>query len=482
MSMYPYLLLPLLLLCTDSLVAQTGAQDVVDKFAGTQVLANTWRSVDVRDAVTGERVASHQPELACIPASTQKLLTTAVAMDVLGPDHRFETKLVAGGVVDNGVVRGNLYVVGGGDPSLGSNMMDGVPGVEAVLAEWVAAVRKRGITRITGAVVGDGSYLGTDGAGRGWPWADLGNYYGAGAYGLNFNENSYTLSFAQRQQEGSTPPVLGTEPVVPGLTFTNELRSGPRGSGDQAYVFGSPFTYDYFIRGSIPVGTGRFRIRGSVPDPPLWVAQLLTTALREAGIEVVQPPTTHRVVGGLATDTGEVLATSMSPSLAELVDRTNLTSNNLFAEALLRAVHQVRGDGEQEPTEVIADWLEAEGIATDGLQLQDGSGLSPRNYFPASLMTALLANRAGEERWRKSIPLAGRTGSLRNVLKGTVAEGRVWGKSGTVDGVRAYAGYVERPDGRRLVYHIAVNNHTLRGSQLNPLIYGLMRDLCTAGL
>ncbi len=476
------LLLPLLLLWTYSLTGQTGVQDVVDKFAGTQVLAHSWRAVDVRDASTGERVASYQPELACIPASTQKLLTTAVAMDVLGPDYRFETKLIAGGAVDNGALRGNLYVVGGGDPSLGSNMMDGVPGVEAVLDRWVAAVQQRGIRRITGAVVGDGSYLGTDGAGRGWPWADLGNYYGAGAYGLNFNENSYTLSFAQRPQEGSTPPVLSTDPVVPGLTFTNELRSGPRGSGDQAYIFGSPFTYDYFIRGSIPVGTGRFRIRGSVPDPPLWVAQLLTTALRAAGIEVVQPPTTHLVVGPLAADTGELLVTSQSPPLAELVDRTNLTSNNLFAEALLREVYRVRGGGEQELTEVIVDWLEEHGITTDGLQLQDGSGLSPRNYFPPALMTALLVNRAGEARWRRSIPLAGRTGSMRNVLKGTVAEGRVWGKSGTIDGVRAYAGYVERPDGRRLVYHIAVNNHTLRGTELNPLIYGLMRDLCTAGL
>ncbi|WP_238751046.1 D-alanyl-D-alanine carboxypeptidase/D-alanyl-D-alanine endopeptidase [Neolewinella maritima] len=461
---------------------QTGMQDVVDQFAGSQVLRNALKAVDVRDATTGRRVASYQPEVACIPASTQKLITSAVAMDVLGADHRFVTRLVTGGAVEQGVLRGHLYVVGGGDPTLGSSRMEGVDDIDAVVQRWVRAVRQRGITRITGAVVGDGSYFGTDGAGRGWPWADLGNYYGAGTYGLNINENSYVLSLTQRQQEGSTPPVSSTDPVIPGLVFTNELRSGPRGSGDQAYIFGAPFTYHYFIRGSIPVGTGRFRIRGSIPDPPLLVAQLLTVALREAGVEVVQSPATHLSVGALPEGTGEQLDERRSPPLAEIVDRTNLTSNNLFAETLLREVHRTRATAGDDLTEVIVDWLEARGIATEGLQLQDGSGLSPRNYFPASLMTALLVDRAGATRWRRSIPLAGRSGSLKNVLKGTVAEGRVWGKSGTVDGVRAYAGYVDRPDGRRLVYHIAVNNHTLRGAQLNPLIYELMRALCTAGL
>ena len=476
------LLLPLLLLASQFLPAQASAQDVVDQFAGAQVLRNAVKAVDVRDVATGKRVASYQPDVACIPASTQKLITTAVALDVLGADHRFVTRLVAGGAVESGTLRGNLYVVGGGDPTLGSSFMDGVPDIAAVVQAWVNAVKQRGITRVTGAVVGDGSYFGTDGAGRGWPWADLGNYYGAGAYGLNINENSYTLSFTQRQQEGSTPPVSGTDPIVPGLTFTNELRSGPRGSGDQAYIFGAPFTYHYFIRGSIPVGTGRFRIRGSIPDPPLLVAQLLTAALKQAGIEVVQPPATHLVVGALPAGTGELLDERRSPSLAEIIDRTNLTSNNLFAEALLREVQRARGGGDGELTVVIVDWLEGHGIPTDGLQLQDGSGLSPRNYFPPALMTALLVDRAGEARYRQSIPLAGRTGSLKSVLQGTVAEGRVWGKSGTVDGVRAYAGYIDRPDGRRLAYHIAVNNHTLRGAELNPLIYGLMRNLCTAGL
>ena len=472
----------LLCCCSFSLFAQATLQDVVDRFAGTQVLSNSLRAVDVRDVETGRQLAEYQSGVATIPASTQKLLTTAVAMDVLGADYRFVTRLVASGKVTDGTLNGDLYIVGGGDPTLGSSAMEGVAGLEAVVDRWVAAVRERGIRRITGAVVGDGGQFGTDGAGRSWPWADMGNYYGAGAYGLNLHENSYTLTFTQRQQEGSTPPISGTDPYVPGLSFTNELRSGPRGSGDQAYIFGAPFSYDYFVRGSIPVGTGRFSIRGSIPDPALFAAQRLTAALREAGVEVVQAPATHRTVGSLPAGGGEQLDEQRSPPLAAMVDRTNLTSNNLYAEALLRALNRAAGERETGSTEVITNWLERRGIDTKAVRLEDGSGLSPRNYFPSAVMTAFLVNRAGERRWRESIPLAGRTGSLRNVLKGTAAEGRVWGKSGTVSGVRAYAGYVDRADGRRLAYHIAVNNHTVSGRELNRLIYGLMGELATAGL
>ncbi|MCP9234403.1 D-alanyl-D-alanine carboxypeptidase/D-alanyl-D-alanine-endopeptidase [Lewinella sp. JB7] len=471
-----------LLLVSTVLHGQPSVRDVVQDFAGTQELRNAVIAVDVRDVNTGRQLAGHNAERACIPASTQKLITTAAAMDLLGPDHRFRTWLVANGPIEGGTLRGNLVIVGGGDPTLGSSLMEGVASLDEVVQTWVDKVRAAGITRISGAVVGDGSYYTTDGAGRGWSWADLGNYYGAGTYGLNVNENAYYLSFSQRQREGATPPILDTEPKVPGLVFVNELTSGPRGSGDRAYIFGAPFNYRQYVRGTIPVGTGRFRIRGSIPDPALLAAQLLDRKLEASGVDVVQPPASDQTVGSGPYGNGKVLDERRSPPLSEIVDRTNLTSNNLYAETLLREMNKARGNTDLASTDIVIDWLESRGVKTEGVRLLDGSGLSARNFFPPSAMTTLLVDRSGSDRWRESIPLAGRTGSLRRVLRGTVAEGRVQGKSGTIDAVRAYAGYVDRPDGRRLAYSIAVNNHTLRGSRLNELIYGLMRDLCTASL
>lgn len=464
----------LLIILPLTLIAQRSAQEVISIFAGTQVLKNAQIAVDVRDLNSGRSLASFRPEMAMIPASTQKLITTAVAMDVLGEDFRFKTRLVRSG--------DDLYIVGGGDPSLGSPLMEDGAGLDEVIDDWVSAVKTAGITEISGAVIGDGSRYASDGAASSWPWADMGNYYGAGAYGLNINENSYYLSLSQRQREGDRPPVIGTEPAVPELKFTNELTSGPRGSGDQAYIFASPFSYQAAIRGSIPVGTGRFRIRGSLPDPALFAAELLTDRLRAAGIVVVHSATTTYEMGKSPGTDAELLHVRSSPPLAELVDRTNLTSNNLFAETLLRELNHASGNRATSETEVIVDWLSGNGLDVTGLRLEDGSGLSPRNFFPPSLLTALLVNRAAQERWRQSIPLAGRTGSMKQVLKGTVAEGRVWGKSGTVSAVRAYAGYIDRSDGRRLAFSIAVNNHTVPGSELNRLIYQLMLDLCTAGL
>jgi D-alanyl-D-alanine carboxypeptidase/D-alanyl-D-alanine-endopeptidase (penicillin-binding protein 4) len=464
----------LLLLLPGLLISQRTIQDAVTDFARTQVLRNAVISVDVRQVQDGAVIASHRPELACIPASTQKLVTTAAAMDVLGPDHRFETRLLADGPIENDVLLGNLYIVGGGDPTLGSDKMEGADDWQTVVAKWAAAVRNRGITRITGAVVGDGSYLGTDGTAAGWPWADLGNYYGAGAYGLNLNENAYVLSFAQRPRQGSTPPIVGTDPEIPGLTFVNELESGPPGSGDQAYIYGAPFNYRQFVRGSIPVGTGRFQIRGSIPDPPLFAAQALHDRLKAAGTEISQTPTTTLDLGRLPGKEAQVLHRTLSPPLSEIVDRTNLTSNNLYAEALFRVL-------EKDGTSVRA-WLQQQGLPTEGIQLIDGSGLSPRNFFPPGFLTELLINRAVDSRWKESIPLAGRSGSMRRVLAGTPAEGRLYAKSGTIRAVRAYAGYVDRPDGRRLAFSIAVNNHTVSGRELNRLLYRLMGELVTAKL
>ncbi|WP_116126222.1 D-alanyl-D-alanine carboxypeptidase/D-alanyl-D-alanine-endopeptidase [Lewinella sp. IMCC34183] len=476
-------LFSLLLLFSLPVAGQRALQQVVADFAGKQVLRNAQVGVDVRDVSDGRQLAGHRAGHALIPASTQKLITTGVAMDVLGPDHRFRTRLVAGGAVEDGTLRGNLYIVGGGDPTLGSSSMDGAEELEDVVAAWAAAVRARGITRIAGAVIGDGSYYGTDGTGRGWSWSDLGNYYGAGAYGLNLNENSYTLTFAQRTREGDTPPILRTDPEIPGIVFRNELVSGPRGSGDQAYIFGAPFNYEQYVRGSIPAGTGSFSIRGSIPDPALLAARLLDTRLRAAGVTISGVPGTDRTVDAAPAD-GQVLDERYSPYLSEIVDRTNMRSVNLYAEALLREINKRAGRSaaETSETEVIEDWLERHGIATDGVQLRDGSGLDARNFFPPEMLTAFLVARADDERWIESIPLAGRSGSMRNVLRGTAAEARVRGKSGTINAVRCYAGYVDRADGRRLAFSIAVNNHTLRGSQVNTLIYGLMRDLCTARL
>ena len=474
----------LLLLLSISLTAQTTIQDHIRDFAQDPELAGAVISISVIDAESGRMVGGHQSRVTCIPASTQKLLTTAVAMDVLGEDHRFTTKLLVAGEVENGVLRGDIYIIGGGDPSLGSPYLDGVPGMDKVLDRWRRAITAAGIRKVSGRVIGDGSYFGTDGAAGGWPWSDIGNYYGSGAFGLNLHENFYFLDFLQRSRVGDIPPVQRTRPKVPGLKLTNELRSGPRGSGDQAYIYGAPFGYDNFVRGSIPVGTGRFTIKGAIPDPVLFTAQMLCRKLEEAGIPVSLPAESNRTLGDGQLAAGRVIDTYQSPPLRELVDRTNLRSNNLYAEALLREVNKARGlePHELSSTKEVKEWLAAAGLPTGAVKLEDGSGLATRNFFSAQFMTSFLRHQRQSVRWRQSIPLAGRSGSMRGFLKGTAAEGRLRAKSGSLGAARAYAGYADRADGTQLAFAIMANNFTIESKDLRRKMHALMLEICRAKL
>ena len=482
--MHKYFLIFLFLIPAPGLIAQPTIQDHIRDFAQDPELAGAVISVSVIDLESGRMVGGHQSRTSCIPASTQKLLTTAVALDVLGEDHRFTTKLLLTGTVTEGTLNGDIYVIGGGDPSLGSPYMDGVPGMNKMLDRWRAAIASASIRRVNGRVIGDGSYFGTDASSGGWPWSDTGNYYGAGAYGLNFHENFYFLDLLQRSREGQIPPVQRTRPEVPGLRLTNELRSGPRGSGDQAYIYGAPFGYDNFVRGTIPVGTGRFTIKGAVPDPALFTAQRLCRALEEAGIPVSLPAESDRSLGDAQTARGRVIDTYTSPPLAELVDRTNLRSNNLYAEALLREVNKARGTAKHElsSTRIIKEWLADAGLPVAAVKTEDGSGLATRNFFSAEFMTTFLRYQRDRLRWRRSIPLAGRSGSMRGFLKGTPAEGRLRAKSGSLGAVRAYAGYADRADGRQLAFAIMVNNFTIESKDVRKKMHTLMVELCRAQL
>lgn len=479
--------LPLILLFLFSSLGLTGQatiQDHIRDFAQDPELAGAIISINVINTADGRMIGGYQSELTCIPASTQKLLTTAVAMDILGEDHRFTTKLLVTGTIEDGTLNGDIYIVGGGDPSLGTPYLDGVPGMSKTMDRWRAAITAAGIRKVNGRVIGDGSYFGTDGASGGWPWSDIGNYYGSGAYGLNFHENFYFLDFLQRGRVGAIPPVQRTRPEVPDLKLTNELRSGPRGSGDQAYVFGAPYGYDNYVRGTIPIGTGRFTIKGAIPDPALFTAQLLCRKLEEAGILVSLPAESDRNTGDGQLATGRVIDTYVSPPLSELVDRTNLRSNNLYAEALLRETNKAKGMATHElsSTEVMKEWLASAGLPTATIKLEDGSGLATRNFFSAAFMTSFLRHQRGALRWRQSIPLAGRSGSMRGYLKGTAAEGRLRAKSGSLGAARAYAGYVDRADGQQLAFAIMVNNFTMESKDLRGKMHALMLELCRTQL
>jgi len=359
-------------------------------------------------------------------------------------------------------------------------LLEAATGPEETLRLFRLAVQRAGIRHIRGQVVGDASAFGSQAYCRTWQWEDMGNYYAAGAWSLNWHENLHELHFKQTA-EGKIPSISGTTPFVPGLTFKNEVVSGSPGSGDNAYIFGAPYQMERYVRGSIPAGSGTFTIKGALPDPPLLLAQKLQQELSGVGI----------LSGGarrqfsVTTEDKTTIYTHHSPSLSAIVERTNMESVNLYCEAMLRTIGWEK---QQEGSyaaghKAMQQYWEDRGLGWEGVFLDDGSGLSEGNAVPARFLAAFMRKMAlGPvdvfQAFEASLPVAGRSGSMKYALKGTAAEGRVLAKTGTLERVRALTGYVNRPNGQRLAYYIIVNRYEGSGGKIRKAMEQFLLALC----
>jgi len=382
-----------------------------------------------------DRETSHQADLALIPASALKVVTTATALQILGPDFVFETRLFLRG--------DDLVIVGGGDPLLSAESFP----------SWLAALKKGGIDEIKGKVIADASRFESQRVPNTWPWGDVGNYYGAGASGLNFNRNLYALTF-KPGTIGEAAKLLETMPVPPGVEFENHMLTGPAGSGDQGYVYGGPGAKVVSMRGTVPAGDP-FTIYGALPDPPRSCAVGFRNFLKERKYSVAG----EVEVGTVNLKDARLVHSQKSVSLEEIIKATNFRSVNLYADTLFKALAK-EGSSEKAILAVKEHWGK-QGVDLTGFVMHDGSGLSPRNVItPRQLVAILKKAREHEsgERFLNSLPVAGRSGSVSGFGKGAAMEGRVWVKPGGLTGVRTYCGYITNKSGKEFVFAVMINN------------------------
>lgn len=421
--------------------------------------------ISVVDLQSGEGLYAYNADRSMITGSTLKAITTATALSVLGPDFRFETKLAATGPIRNGVLEGDLLILGGGDPTLGSDRIRPEDDLNQLMYDWAQILRSQGIHEIRGGIIGDDSRYSTQLTPGNWGWEDLGNYYGAGASALNIAENMYRLDFSS-SAPGTATTILRTDPQMP-IFFVNEIVAGPAGSGDNAYLYGAPYTQIRYVRGTIPPYKTVFSIKGSIPDPALYCAKSLEESLKTCGIAVASPASTHRLRQLAGKSQGRplsILHSHQSASLEQIAQMTNYFSINLYAESLIKelAVHQGDQGTSDLGAAVLKSYWVRQGLSPAGMHPRDGSGLSPNNVVTAAQFTGILARMDGgefSESFRNTLPLAGRTGALKQKMKGTAAEGRLRAKSGYISGVRGYVGYVDLADGRRLAFAFIANHY-----------------------
>lgn len=438
----------LLLFLSISITARTP----VDNFVNNNLHQNANISIMVKDLKTNKTIQSYRAANSVIPASTMKLVTTAAALEILGADYQFKTTLeIDGNISKDSVLNGNLYIYGSGDPTLGSSKL----GNSHFLVDWVAAIRKQGIKEIKGNIIADASAYDTEGVNPKWLWEDMGNYYAAGAYGIAYKDNTFEMEL-KSGAVGTTPEILRITPNIPELTFKNYLKSTTI-QGDSAYFYGAPFENNRSIYGEIPAKRPSFTIKGDIPRPGLVLARDLAWKLKSGGISV----------NGKAMDEAPegkrtVIYTHKSPFLSEIIKEINMTSNNFYVEQLFRHLSLQRGKmaTTRDAINIIRNFWQSKGLPVNELFQYDGSGLSPVNAVSSNFFVSLLSYMDKSKNstiFKASLPVSGKSGTLKNFLKETPLEGKVLAKSGSIHRVKSYAGYVNT-NGKQLAFAIIVNN------------------------
>lgn len=455
---------------TDSLATQR-LLGLIESLQSSPAVRFGTVALSVRRVRDGEEVIGYKARMSLPSASTLKLITTATALAVLGANYTYTTSLEYDGAIKDSVLTGNLYIRGTGDPSLGSWRFTNYYDLAALLKTWSEAVRAAGIRRIQGMVVGDASLytdLTTPGT---WPFGDLGNYYGASLSALNINENLYRVFFRPGKAVGTLAGVLRTDPLLPYLSFQNTVTTDAANTGDQVNIYGAPFTNQQWLTGKVPLGepANEFSVKGALPDPAYFAAYVLQNQLVQNNITISSPPLS--IGGGQSTPIPTatkrtVLMQHKSPLLTDLIQQTNFQSINLYAEAFLRTTalalnKNVRST--EASVETITQFWKNKGVKLDGFRIRDGSGLSTVGALTADNMTGILSAMGQEQtftQFYQTIPVVGQTGTVRTLARGTAAAGNIRAKSGSIEGVRAYAGYFTAADGERMSFCILVNKFT----------------------
>jgi serine-type D-Ala-D-Ala carboxypeptidase/endopeptidase (penicillin-binding protein 4) len=409
------------------------------------------------NAKTGEVLRDENSSKSFVPASCIKAVTTAAALEILGPDFHFETLLEYDGVIENHVLHGNLYIRGGGDPCLGSKRVSSSLPWQQQIEAWTVALQKLGIQKITGKVIGDESRWEKARAVGSWLWEDLGNYYGAGASALSFHENLYALVFRPGKKVGEQTQILRTEPSISSLMLDNEVTTGPVGSGDRACIYGSELSPVQLVRGTVPAGVEEFSIKGAIPNPAVFCAELLAQSLHNRGIQVENQT--------LSPSSRQSFHTTISPPLHEIIYWTNQKSINLYAEHLLKKIGEaVYREGSTEAgSKAITEFWQSRQIDLEGFNMADGSGLSRKNLITPKQLVAILLHMKKSEHFPQFLK------SLPKVKRG------IPGKDGAMSLVRGYAGYAGD-----VVFAILINQ-CLDGKQMNEKIDRFLLELGPEG-
>lgn len=443
-------------------------QKKIDSLANSPFLQNGFLGVSIRVVKNSKNLVEFNAKKSLAPASTMKLISSATAFTALGENYTYPTILEYSGQIIDSILIGNIIIKGSGDPSLGSWRFKNYPDYKQLSDNWAKKIKDLGIKEIKGRIIGDGSFFDENVVPDTWSWGDMGNYYGAGAYGLNFNENLYWVTFKPANYL-ERAALVKTAPDLPYYQKINRVLTDKAGTGDQVNIYATPYQDVLIMQGYVPAG-GNFSVKGSIPDPALFSAYFLQKKIEELGIKIsdfslswmeankkniyIQRPTQTTII-----------ETYNSPPLKDLARECNFQSINLYAEAFLKtpAVLLNLGNATEDAIKGLKQIWQGKGLKLEGLSMKDGSGLSPANGITPNNMTDILSVMTTEKSFNafyESIPIVGISGTVQNLAKKSRAVGNVRAKSGSIDGVRAYSGYFANKNGEMMCFSMMLNKYS----------------------
>ncbi len=433
--------------------------------------AAAW-GVKVVSLDTGATLYARHPDALFVPASTAKLFTAALALDTFGPDHRVATSLFATAKpARDGELRGDLVLVGYGDPTLGFDTRTSWADTFAI------ALRKTGTTRVRGDLIADATWFSSPTFGNGWEAGDLQSWFGVPASALSVDENIVRAFVMPGPKPGSLAK-LRFEPEASAPEVETTLTTREKREGSDISLYRAPGDARLHAFGAVAAGSAEQTYRVALHDPALAAAAQLREALARQGVTLggklrsVYWPHTH---DALASDTLQRIGDIWSPPLSEIVMRGLKVSQNLYLQNLLLLVGRKAQDDalmvavptafrstENRGVDALRTFLARLGITPDAATIEDGAGLSRRNLTSPSALVTLLVHEgtspAGAA-FRRALPEAGVDGSLTVRMRNTPAQNRVHAKTGSMAHTYSLAGYAETAAGERLAFAILLNQY-----------------------
>jgi D-alanyl-D-alanine carboxypeptidase/D-alanyl-D-alanine-endopeptidase (penicillin-binding protein 4) len=407
-------------------------------------------SMYVVDSKTGKIVFEKNAQIGLAPASCQKVVTSVSAFELLGKRYRYKTYIGKdySSKIDKSDA-GCLFVIGSGDPTLGSGRWNST--TDTVFFKRVLnTLKKNGYNSFGEDLVLEDYLYGTAVLPDGWIWQDIGNYYGAGCYSVNWRENQYELLLQPDTKVGFPAEIASVKPFIFDVVYDNHIRTGKAGSGDNAYIYAAPFSNIITTSGTIPQQAKPFAIKGSMPNPSRILGTELLNFLVKNKITFkgssysALERSLHDMSAHKAT---HIIDSVLSPELDSINYWFLKKSVNLYGEAFVKTIayEKTRSGSTDTGIAIIKNFWSKRGIEKSALNIFDGSGLSPANRITTNALVTVM-QYARQQNWFTS---------FYNALP---EMNGIKMKDGYINGVRSYTGYIKSKADMEYSFSFIVNN------------------------